>query len=684
MTIEIKKELKNLKENLEKYNFEYYVLQAPSVTDQQYDLEFKRAAQIELEYPEYDDPNSPTKKVGGVVENSFAPITHLKPMLSINNAFQEEDIIKFSNDGIKELEEKEIEYSTEPKFDGLSLSVSYENGKIKTAATRGDGFTGEDVTENVKTIKDIPWDISGYFKDNNLPIPRRLEVRGEVIMTHKVFKELNDNLLKSGGKLFVNPRNAASGALRNLDPKVTAQRKLSFFTYALGECDGFDESYGHFETLQKLKDIGFPINEHVEKVKGKDGLMQYYQKIGKIRDQLPFDIDGVVYKVNSYELQEKWGFLNRAPKWAKAHKFPAQEAFTKLLDITVQVGRTGAITPVARLQPVFVGGVTVSNATLHNIDEIIRKDIRIGDTVAVRRAGDVIPEVAFVATDKRDKTQIEQYKKFQMPSHCPVCNSVVLKEGDKAIYKCTGGMLCSAQRKHSLVHFTSRLAMNIDAMGEKIVEECLKKEYLTNISDFYKLTKSQLLTLPLFAEKKAQNALDNIEASKKDIELNRFIYALGIQEVGESTAKLLAKKFQTMDNFMNAKEEDLINIRDVGPVVSKSIITFLSDPRNIKIINDLGRMGVWPKEIIKNANATQFENLTFVITGSLSKGREEFKKLIEDGGGKVSGSVSKKTSYLLCGSDAGSKLEDAKKHGVNILSEDDFTKLLETKLHPKP
>jgi DNA ligase (NAD+) len=683
MTVQIKAEIDKLRNNLTDYNIQYYVLEEPTVTDQQYDLEFRRLVELEDKYPEYQDSKSPTQTVGAPIENSFEPVVHLKPMLSINNIFSDEGLNKFSADATTEFSEEDIEYSAEPKFDGASLSIVYRNGRLSVAASRGDGTTGENVTENVKTIKDIPWDISSYFTEKNLPVPRTLEVRGEVMMTHKVFKELNEKALQNNTKLFVNPRNAASGGLRNLDPKITAQRNLSFFAYALGECDGFNEEKGHFETLSVLKDMGFPVSNLMEKVVGAQGLANYYSKIGKLRDSLPFDIDGVVYKVNSYELQEKWGFLNRAPKWAKAHKFPAQEAFTEVLDITVQVGRTGAITPVARLKPVFVGGVTVSNATLHNIDEIIRKDIRIGDTVAVRRAGDVIPEVAFVAVDQRKPTGT--YRKFQMPSHCPVCNSVVLKEGDKAIYKCTGGSICSAQRKHSLVHFTSRLAMNIDSMGEKVVEECLKKDYLTNISDFYKLTKDQLLSLPLFKDKKAQKALDNLEASKKDIELNRFIYALGIQEVGEATAKLLAKKFQNMENFMNAKEEDLLNIKDVGPVASKSVLTFLNDPRNIKILNDLGKLGVWPKEIIQNDNATQFEGLTFVITGSLSKGREEFKKMIEDCGGKVSGSVSKKTSYLLCGEDAGGKLDDAKKHEVTILNEDDFEKLLNgAKSHPKP
>jgi DNA ligase (NAD+) len=680
MSNDVKSKIKDLSKTLEKANFDYYVSQSPTLTDQEYDKKFKELSELEEKYPEYASPDSPTKKVGGYVENSFEPVTHERPMLSIGNAFEEEDIEKFAANAKKDLNEVNVEYAVEPKFDGLALSVVYEKGFLTLAATRGDGTTGENVTENVKTIKDIPWDIRPYFQQNGLPIPDRLEVRGEVIMTHKVFKEINEKAVATNGKTFVNPRNAASGALRNLDPRVTAKRKLSFFTYGLGVCEGFDEADNHYDTLQLLKKIGLPVSDLAKKVKGKQGLLDYYEHIGSIRDNLPFDIDGVVYKVNSYKLQEKWGFLNREPKWAKAHKFPAQEAFTIVQGIDVQVGRTGSITPVARLKPVYVGGVTVSNATLHNMDEINRKDVRIGDIVAVRRAGDVIPEVAFVAVDKREPGK--QYKKFVMPTTCPCCNSPVVKEDDKAIYRCSGGLVCSAQLKFSLVHYTSRLAMNIESLGEKVVELLVENELVEDITDFYKLQKQDLLTLPLFGEKKANNVLENIEASKQNIELNRFIYALGIKEVGESTAKLLAKKFQSLENFMNAREEDLISIKDVGPVATKSVIAFLNDDRNIKILNELGSLGVWPKPVLVNTQLNVFEGLTFVITGTLSKGREEFKKIIEDMGGKVSGSVSKKVNYVLAGENAGSKLTDAEeinqKAGtkiVEILDEQAFLNL---------
>jgi DNA ligase (NAD+) len=691
MSNDIKSKINDLTKILEKANFDYYVSQSPTLTDQEYDKKFKELSELEEKYPQYASPDSPTKKVGGYVENTFKPVTHERPLLSIGNAFSEEDIERFVDSAKKDLNVTNVEYTCEPKFDGLALSVVYKKGFLFQAATRGDGTTGEDVTENVKTIKDIPWDIRSYFEKNGLPIPDRLEIRGEVIMTRKVFKEINAKAIQNNEKTFVNPRNAASGALRNIDPRVTAKRKLSFFTYGLGVCDGFEGADNHYDTMLLLKKIGFPVSDLIKRVKGKQGLLDYYEYILSIRATLPFDIDGIVDKVDSYELQNKWGFLNREPKFAKAHKFPAEEAFTIVQDIDVQVGRTGSITPVARLKPVFVGGVTVSNATLHNMDEINRKDVRIGDIVAVRRAGDVIPEVAFVAKDKREPGK--QYKQFVMPTTCPCCNSPVMKEDDKAIYRCTGGLVCSAQLKFSLVHYTSRLAMNIESLGEKVVELLVENKLVHDITDFYKLQKSELLTLPLFGEKKANNVLENIEASKQDIELNRFIYALGIKEVGESTAKILAKTFQSLENFMNAKKEDFISesgktkIRDVGPVASESILAFLNDDRNIKILNELGNLGVWPKPVLVNTQIKVFDGLTFVITGTLSKGREEFKKIIEDMGGKVSGSVSKKVNYLLAGDGAGSKLSDAEdinqKAGtevVHILDEQAFLNLCSSKL----
>lgn len=671
-----------LAQKLEKANFDYYVMQEPTLTDQEYDKIFIELKKMEDENPELARLDSPTKKVGGIVDNSFASVTHQKPMLSIGNIFEDKDLVKFYNDSKKELNTSEIEYSAELKFDGLAISIIYNNGRIAQAATRGDGLTGEDVTENIKTIKGLPWDISNYFKENDLPVPDRLEIRGEIYMSHKAFKDLNELAIKNNTKQYINPRNAASGSLRNLDPSVTAKRNLSFFSYGVGVSDGITLPDNHYDTMQLMKAIGFPVNDMLKKVKGDNGLIEYYNTVGKLRDKLPFDIDGVVYKVNDYALQEEWGFLNREPKWAKAHKFPAQEAFTRVLGIDVQIGRTGALTPVARLDPVFVGGVTVSNATLHNMDEIIRKDIMIGDIVAVRRAGDVIPEVAFVAKDKRTNSGV--YKRFKMPTVCPGCQSAVVKEDDKSTYRCSGGLVCSAQLKNSLIHYTSRLAMNIESMGEKVINQCVDRQIIKDVTDFYKLKKEDLLTLPLFADKKASNILDNIESSKKSIELNRFIYGLGIKEVGESTAKVLAKKFQTLENFMNATEDELLNIRDVGPVASKSVVAFLSDNRNIKILNELNQLGVWPKPTIVAAGNDKFNEKTFVITGTLGRPREDYKKLIEEMGGKVSGSVSKKTDYLLCGDNAGSKLEDAKKYSTTVLTENDFLALCKTSDNPKP
>ncbi len=668
----IQKEIIKLREKLEKANFDYYVLQEPTLTDQEYDQYFLKLKKLEENNPQYFDANSPTNKVGGYAENSFNKIKHEKPMLSIGNAFEKEDIIKFEKD--TKNQQDEIEYSCELKFDGLAMSLVYIKGKLTQGVTRGDGFTGEDVTENIKTIKTIPWDITNYFETNNIPVPERIEVRGEVFMTHKSFKELNEKQINLHEKQYVNPRNAASGTLRNLDPKVTASRKLSFFTYALGQCEDFETPATHYETIQQLKKIGFPVCEVMEKVKSADELMVFYKKIGELRDSLPFDIDGVVYKVNSYEQQENLGFLNREPKWAKAHKFPAQEAFTKLLDIDVQVGRTGRLTPVARLEPVFVGGVTVSNATLHNEEEIDRKGILIGDIVAVRRAGDVIPEVAFVAKDKRLDNGI--YKKFKMPAFCPVCNSSVVKEQDKSTHMCTGGLVCKAQLQFSLVHYTSRLAMNIESLGEKVVTQLVENNMISNLTDFYKLTKSQLLTLPLFGDKKAQNILENIEESKKDIQLHKFLYSLGIKEVGESTAKILSKTFLNIENIMNVSEERLLEIKDIGPVAAKSIVQFMNNPKNIQIMNDLKSLGVWPQEVVQSKD--YLSGMNFVITGSLSKDRNEFKSIIEENGGKVAGSVSKKTTYLLAGENAGSKKEDAQKIGVTILSEEDFHHLLQS------
>lgn len=678
----IKHQIEELRHTLEKANHDYYVQNAPTLTDIEYDKAMRELKKLEDENPEFFSENSPTQKVGGYADNTFEKVNHVIPMLSIKDAFEDEEVDRFDERGMTELNQvNEIEYSAELKFDGLAMSLTYENGLFVKGVTRGDGFIGEDVTENVKTIKDIPWNIRKYCEQAGIHVPEKLEVRGEVFMTHKVFEELNAEALKNGDKLYVNPRNAASGSLRNLDPRITATRKLSFFTYALGQVEGLDMPDNHYDTITQLSKMGFPVNDKRAKLVGKKELLEYFDKIGKERSSLAFDIDGVVYKVNNYALQKKWGFLNRNPRWAVAHKFPAQEVPTVVKDIDIQVGRTGALTPVARLEPVFVGGVTVSNATLHNMDEIERKDIRIGDTVVIRRAGDVIPEVVMSQVDKRDPDNLGKYVKFAMPAVCPVCGSEVIKEEKKAIYRCSGGLICSAQLKESLIHFASRLAMNIEAMGDVVIEQSVDAGFLSHVPDFYKITKEQLLSLPLIKDKKANNMLESIEKSKENIELHKFIYSLGIKEVGEATAKTLAKRFETLENIMKTKEAELLTVKDIGPVASHSIFKFMNDERNIEILKELKTLGVWPRDFEKKQtnsafDASQVEGRTFVITGTLTKPREEFKEIIESLGGKVSGSVSAKTSYLLCGDDAGSKLTKAEELGVKVLNEEDFAQLI--------
>lgn len=691
MSEEFKKEIEDLRLLIEKANYDYYVMDEPILTDKEYDVGFRRLQELEQKHPEFLSGNSPTQRVGGSADDGFSKVKHTLPMLSIGNAFESEEVKSFDDRAKRDLALTEAEYSCEPKFDGLALSIVYENGLLAKAATRGDGFVGEDVTNNIRTIKEIPWDIRASFKENE--VPARFEVRGEVLMTHKSFNELNVRQAAANEKIYVNPRNAAAGSLRQLDSKITQGRNLSFFTYALGDCSPTKLPDNHYDTMLFLSKMGFPVSDLAVKVKGLGELLEYYNKIGKLRDSLPFDIDGVVYKLNQYALQKSWGFLNRTPRWAVAHKYPAQEIPTKLLDIDVQVGRTGTLTPVARLSPVFVGGVTVSNATLHNMDEIIRKDVRIGDTVIIRRAGDVIPEVVSARISERDPKLV--YRKFTMPSSCPACGSMVTRDADKAAYRCSGGLVCSAQLKQSLIHFASRLAMNIESMGDVIVDQSVDAGFVKNPADFFRMTIPQFMSLPLVKDKKAKTLIENIEKSKQDIALNRFIYSLGIKEVGESTAKSLAKYYGDMDAFLLTNKDELVKIKDIGPVASTSIFNFISDKRNIDIIKDMKELGVWPKPMsnisltLNRSNGSNgsnglgglndgaiFTGKSFVITGTLSKDREVLKEQIELLGGKVGGSVSSKTNYLLCGDNAGSKLAKAQSLGVTVLSEDDYNNLL--------
>lgn len=676
---DIQLKIKKLSQEIEMHNHKYYVLDEPSIPDYEYDKLFKELQKLEEEYPQYKNLNSPTQKVGGKVLEKFESIKHEVPMLSIGNGFSDEDIEKFNTKAEEEYNEEDIVYAVEPKFDGLAMSLVYKNGILHTGATRGDGVNGENVTENIKTIKTIPVDLREALLNKFSFIPERLEVRGEVFMYRNVLKKIQEQQRKNNEKVFSNPRNAAAGSLRQLDSKITAKRNLSFFSYGL-YCDEINLK-SHSEAMDLLQEIGFPVCELRENVIGKKGLLEYYNKIGQLRPNLPFDIDGVVYKVDNYEMQKKWGFLSRTPKWAIAHKFPAEEMQTKLLDIVDQVGRTGNITPVAKVEPVFVGGVTVSSITLHNYEEIAKKDLHIGDYIIVRRAGDVIPELLKAIPEKRNGLSL---KKHLTPVCCPVCGSEATKSSDEhTILKCSGGYVCDAQLKQSLEHYTSRLAMNIEDLGPATIEQLVDRKIIKDFTDFYKLDMDKLCSLDRIKEKSAKKILNNIE-NAKDVELNRFIYALGIKNVGESTAKDLAKTFKNIHNFIEATEEQIMNIPDVGPVTTNSILSFFHNKKNISIIKELLSLGVTPSEIKTIENEQIFNGITFVITGSFeSFSREEAKEIIEGFGGKVSGSVSKKTNYVLVGEEAGSKLTKAQELNIPLLNEEEFKNMITINNKPK-
>ena len=664
--------IKELREELEQHNYNYYVLDEPSIPDVEYDKLYKELEGLENAYPEHLDPCSPTQRVGGKADGKFSQVTHARPMLSIGNGFTQEDVDGFESRAHDALSpEGNIEYSVEPKFDGLACSIVYIDGIFSTAATRGDGFVGEDVTANVRTIKSLPLDLRQSFAKLGLPVPKRLEVRGEVLMTRAQFEKVREEQRKKGEKEAVNPRNAAAGSLRQLDPKITAKRGLSFFTYGLGVCEGVPEFGSHREAMLWLEKLRFPLSDLAGVAVGKQGLLDYYEKIGKMRPTLPFDIDGVVYKVNSYAMQEKWGFVSRSPRWALAHKFPPEEVLSEVVDIVVQVGRTGAITPVAKIRPVFVGGVTVSSVTLHNFEELERKGVRIGDTVWVRRAGDVIPEIARV-----EETKPRGRSAFPMPSVCPVCGSATSK-GDGAVLRCTGKGVCSAQNKQGLEHFVSRLAMNIESVGPETIDLLQEAGLISQASDFYTLKVQDLLTLPRMGELSANKIIANIEASK-NVELWRFIYALGIKEVGEATGKELAKHFGTIEGLRCAGYEDLLKVKDVGPVCAKSVRDWFAEERNESMVDSLLAYGVAPIAVEKAAldESNPFFGKTVVLTGTLpTLKRDQAKKMLEDLGAKVSGSVSKKTDYVLAGEEAGSKLDTANELKIPVLDEAAFLAL---------
>lgn len=658
-----------LREELNRHAHAYYVLDQPTIPDAEYDTLFNELQQLETKHPELITADSPTQRVGGAPLPEFAQVQHDVPMLSINNGFSEDDIRAFDRRVSEGLgQSAEVEYACELKFDGLAINLRYVDGVLVQAATRGDGSTGEDVTANIRTIRSIP------LRLRTEQPPKILDVRGEVLMFKADFARLNQRQRDGGLKEFANPRNAAAGSLRQLDSRITAQRSLRFFAYGIGRLEGADLPDTHSELLDWYSELGVSVCAERAVVRGADGVLKFFADIGTRRATLAYDIDGVIYKVNRVQQQQALGFVSRAPRFALAHKFPAEEATTTVLDINVQVGRTGAITPVARLAPVSVGGVTVTNATLHNEDEVRRKDIRIGDSVIVRRAGDVIPEVVAFVPERRPTDAQE----FLMPSACPVCGSTIIRPADEAVARCSGGWLkCAAQRKGGLQHFVSRRAMDIEGLGEQLIEQLVDRGLVTTPADFYKLGLVALSELDRMAEKSAQNVLDAL-AQSKSTTLPRFIYALGIRHVGESTAKTLARHFGTLDALMAANEEEILAVEDVGPVVAQSILGFLHDPLNRELIAQLRAAGVHWDESPVERQSQHLNGKTFVLTGTLPNlKRDEAQALIEAAGGKVSGSVSKKTSYVVAGEEAGSKLAKAEELGVPVLDEEALLKLLE-------
>ncbi len=650
----------------------YYVLDEPEIPDAEYDRLFRELQAIEEAHPELLTPDSPTQRVGGKILDGLVPVRHAVPMLSIQT---ETDTTSagaqaFDNRVRRELglsdDAPPIEYAAELKFDGLAINLRYEQGVLVLAATRGDGETGEDVTQNIRTIGQIPLRLIGSS-------PEVLEVRGEVYMRRDDFERLNERQRVKGEKTFINPRNTAAGAVRQLDSSITAQRPLSFFAYGLGEVRGWDTPATHSGVLDALSAMGLPVCPDRCVAAGSAGLVAFHQQIEGRRDQLPFDIDGVVYKVNSLALQRELGFKTREPRWAVAHKYPAQEQLTQVLGIDVQVGRTGKLTPVAKLAPVFVGGVTVTNATLHNEDETRRKDVRVGDTVIVRRAGDVIPEVVAVLPDRRP----EGAQVFSMPGTCPVCGSAAVREEGEVDFRCTGGLYCGAQRKQAILHFAQRRAVDIEGLGDKLVEQLVDAGVVKTLPDLYRLGVMALANLDRMAEKSARNVLEALEKSKQTT-LPRFLFGLGIRHVGEATAKDLARHFGNLDAIMNASTDQLLAVNDVGPTVAQSIRTFFDQPHNREVVEQLRACGVhWEEGAPLDAASLHLAGKTFVLTGTFpTLRREEAKALLEASGAKVAGSVSKKTDYVVAGEEAGSKLDKARELGVAVIDEAGMLALL--------
>ena len=666
-----------LRQEIERHNHAYYVLDRPTIPDAEYDRLYRELQALEAAHPELVSPDSPTQRVGGKPLPGFSPVHHVVPMLSIRTETDTEASGARAFDARVRRElgwgesDPPVEYAAELKFDGLAINLRYERGVLVQAATRGDGETGEDVTQNIRTVKAIPLRLRAE------PPPEVLEVRGEVFMRRDDFERYNARQRAAGKPTLVNPRNGAAGSIRQLDPAIAAQRPLSFFAYGLGEVQGWTLPPTHAATLDALAELGIPVSAERTAGPGASVLIDFYDDIATRRDQLPFDIDGVVYKVNRFDLQRRLGFVTREPRWAVAHKFPAQEQFTVVLDVGVQVGRTGALTPVARLAPVFVGGVTVTNATLHNQDEVDRKDVRVGDTVIVRRAGDVIPEVVSVVLDKRPHPAPPRFNILQRYPVCPVCGSHVVRLEGESAARCTGGLYCPAQRKQALLHFASRRAMDIEGLGEKLVDQLVERGLVETPADIYDLSEEALAGLDRMAVKSAANLLAAIKASKNTT-LARFVFALGIRNVGETTAKDLARHFGSLDRLIVATETDLLEVRDVGPIVAQSITQFFAEPHNRDVVDKLRRAGVhWTESAGKQTSSGVLAGKTVVLTGTLpTLTRDAAKEMIEAAGGKVSGSVSKKTDFVVAGEEAGSKLTKAQELGVALLDEAGLLSLL--------
>ena len=665
---EVARRARELRELIENHNYRYYVLDDPEVSDAQFDALMRELRQVESEHPALADADSPTQRVGGQASREFREVVHAVPMLSLDNAFTEQDILDFDRRARERLDVEAIAYSAEPKIDGLAITLRYEQGRLVQAATRGDGSRGEDVTVNVRAIRSVPIQLRG----RNLPPV--LEARGEVFMTRKSFEALNRRQAERGDKTFVNPRNAAAGSLRQLDPAITAERALDLFFYGVGAIEGWTVPPRHSGILAALREFGLRTCPEIDVVEGVEGCLAYYSRIGERRNALAYDIDGVVYKVDRLDWQRDLGFVARAPRWAVAHKFPAQEETTVVHDVKFYVGRTGALTPVAHVVPVFVGGVTVSNITLHNMDDVARKDVRIGDTVVVRRAGDVIPEIVRVITEKRpDDARI-----VELPTRCPACNSHVDRTAGEAVARCSGGLVCPAQRLGAIRHFASRRALDVDGLGERLVEQLIESGRVTTPADLYTLTAEEIAELERMGPKSAANLVAALEQSKQTT-LQRFLYALGIRDVGEATALALAEHFGDLDSLQAATLDEIQQVRDVGPVVAAHVREFFDEERNRLVIQSLREAGVrWPViERAATAAAGPLSGAVVVITGTLATmSREEAREAARAAGATVTDSVSKKTTLLVAGAEAGSKLKKAQDLGVRIADESEFLHVL--------